>query len=153
MTDPGLPLDVDLDLDVVVRSTGQPAALVAAVAGLVAQTVSGFRLLLETGPGDGAADAHPAVRGALRVLEHRGNRVVVDPDLLRSCTAGRVLRLDDDVLLAPTALADLLRAGATAPGGVVEVAVHGLVRGPLSRCVLTSRTALPAATGAVPSPS
>ncbi len=125
-----------LDLDVLVVDTGRPAALVAAVAGLVAQTVRGFRLLLETEDGGVPAAAHPAVRGALRVLEHRGDRVVVGPGLREVCTASRVLRMDDDVLLAPTALADLLAALEQAADGVVRAPVRGLLRDDRARCVL-----------------
>ena len=150
--DTDLDADLDADLDVVVVATGRPASLVAVLAGLVAQTVQGFRLLLQGGAGE-PADADPAVQGALRVLAHRGNRVSVCDDALAACTASRLLRLDDDVLLPPTALADLLAALEAGALPEVEAPVHGLLRGPVARCVLSSRAALPAEEGAVPSAS
>ena len=127
-----------LGLDVHVVCTGGPAALGALVAGLVAQTVQGFRLVLaHDGPGPAPYD-DPAVRGALRVLEHRGNAVLLGagdgPDAA-PCT----LLLDDDVLLEPDALARLLAELEQAPSGCVRPRVRGLLRGEAARCVLRRR--------------
>lgn len=128
----------DLDLDVLVPCCGRPSALAAVLAGLSAQSVHGFRLLLSDQTDGAPAYDDPAVRGVLRVLEHRGN--VVDASqhlprrgiaehrqhLLTRSTARRVLYLDDDVLLDPTALATLLDALEQTGAGFVGMAMQGL---------------------------
>lgn len=126
------------DLDVLVPCCGRPASLAAVLAGLTAQSVTGFRLLLsDQSDGEPAYD-DPAVRGVLRVLEHRGNRVETGrhlprrgiaehrQHLLSQSSASRVLYLDDDVLLDPTALATLLEALEQTGAGFVGMAMQGL---------------------------
>lgn len=127
-----------LDLDVLLPCCGRPAALAAVLAGLTAQSVHGFRLLLSDQTEGAPAYDDPAVRGVLRVLEHRGDVVEAAQHLprrgiaehrqhlLERSSARRVLYLDDDVLLDPTAVATLLDALEQTGAGFVGMAMQGL---------------------------
>lgn len=127
-----------VELDVLLPCCGRPASLAAVLAGLTAQSVRGFRLLLsDQTDGDPVYD-DPAVRGVLRVLEHRGSPVETARHLprrgiaehrqalLERSSARRVLYLDDDVLLDPTAVEVLLDALETTGAGFVGMAMQGL---------------------------
>ena len=125
-------------LDVLVPCCGRPAALAVVLAGLAAQTVRDFRLVLSDQSPDAPASEDPAVVGVLRVLAHHGARfewhrhlsargVAEHRDaLLQRAVADRVLYLDDDVLLEPDSLARLMDAMDTTGAGFVGMAMQGL---------------------------
>lgn len=125
------------DLDVLIPTRDRPAALAVTLAGLAAQTVSGFRVVISDQSGTPVC-ADPLAAAALRILEHRGQPA----ELLRHVPArglaeqrqflleqaGRrfALYVDDDVWLEPDAIEVLLAAMGELACGFVGFALHGL---------------------------
>jgi glycosyltransferase involved in cell wall biosynthesis len=125
------------DLDVLIPTRDRPAALAVTLAGLAAQTVSGFRVVISDQSGTPVC-ADPLAAAALRILEHRGQPA----ELLRHVPArglaeqrqflleqaGRrfALYVDDDVWLEPDAIEVLLSAMGELACGFVGFALHGL---------------------------
>lgn len=129
------------DVDVCIPTCGRPAALAAALAGLVGQDLLPARVVVadQPAPGEPAGNlAAPEVAGVLDVLRQRG--VVVEahhrPErrgvaeqrafLLARVRSPYALFLDDDVLLEPEVLARLRAAIAELGCGFVGAAVQGL---------------------------
>lgn len=125
-------------LDVLVPTRDRPAELAATLAGLAAQTAAGFGVVVSDQSDAEPGWATPAAAGLVRVLRRTGRPVLLTRRLprrglaehraylLRQSQARHVLFLDDDVWLAPDAVARLLAAIADLGCGFVGNAVHGL---------------------------
>ncbi|MEU6430150.1 glycosyltransferase [Microbispora sp. NPDC046973] len=125
------------DLDVLVPTKDRPGALAVTLAGLAAQTVSGFRVVISDQSQEPVAD-DPLVAAQLRILGHRDRPAAVHHHLpprgmaeQRAFLLGRAERrlalyLDDDVWLEPEAIEVLLSAIGELGCGFVGYALHGL---------------------------
>jgi hypothetical protein len=126
-------------LDVLVPTCDRPAELTAVLAGLAAQTgAPAFGVVVSDQSTGDPAWCHPAVAGMVRVLRHRGHRVLLERHLPRRglaehrafllgrSAADRVLFLDDDVWLEPDVVARLTTAIAELACGFVGSFPHGL---------------------------
>ncbi len=106
-------------LDIVIPTYGRPDNLRRCLAHVAAQTARGLvgRVLVvdDASPGAGAGDACAALGGALplTLLRHERNRgaAAARNTGIAAATAPACLLLDDDVLLAPDALARFAEAG------------------------------------------
>ncbi|GAB3271520.1 glycosyltransferase family A protein [Sinomonas notoginsengisoli] len=125
-------------LEVLIPTRHRPAELAATLAGLAAQDAEDFGVIVSD-QSDGSPDwAHPAAEAMLRVLEAQGRAVRVQQHrpprglaehrqtLLEASSAPRILFLDDDVWLAPSAVRTLDQALVTLGCGFVGMAVQGL---------------------------
>ncbi len=125
------------DLDVLVPTKDRTGALAVTLAGLAAQTVSGFRVVISDQSHEPVAD-DPLVAAQLRILGHRDRAATVHRHLpprgmaeQRAFLLGRAgrrlaLYLDDDVWLEPEAIEVLLSAIGELRCGFVGYALHGL---------------------------
>ena len=125
-------------LDVLVPTSGRPGALAVTLTALACSTVRDLRVVVSDQSEGAPSYDDPVVRAVLRVLEHHGSVVELHRHLPRRGmaehrdfllslgTADRVLFLDDDVLLEPTAVATLLDALDATGGGFVAMAMQGL---------------------------
>ena len=125
-------------LDVLVPTSGRPGALAVTLTALACSTVRDLRVVVSDQSEGAPSCDDPVVRAVLRVLEHHGSTVELHRHLPRRgmaehrdfllslATADRVLFLDDDVLLEPTAVATLLDALDATGGGFVAMAMQGL---------------------------
>jgi hypothetical protein len=125
------------DLDVLVPTKDRTGALAVTLAGLAAQTVSGFRVVISDQSHEPVAD-DPLVAAQLRILDHRDRPAAVHRHLpprgmaeQRAFLLGRAgrrlaLYLDDDVWLEPEAIEVLLSAIGELRCGFVGYALHGL---------------------------
>lgn len=130
-----------LEVDVLVPTCRRPAALAVTLAGLTAQTLPRFRVVVSD-QSDPARDADPFTAGevltAVRLLRARGRPVELHRHLPRRGLAehrqflldaarGRyALFLDDDVLLEPEVLARLVRVIREQGCGFVGAPLVGL---------------------------
>ncbi|MCK2213868.1 glycosyltransferase [Actinomadura sp. ATCC 31491] len=120
-----------------VPTKDRPGALAVTLAGLAAQSVTGFRVVVSD-QSDTPVDADPLVAAAVRILEHRRSPVEllrhVPPRglaeqrqfLLERARRRHALYLDDDVWLEPDALATMTGALDELGCGFVGYALHGL---------------------------
>lgn len=125
------------DLDVLVPTKDRPGALAVTLAGLAAQTVSGFRVVVSDQSEHPVAD-EPLVAAQVRVLDHLDRPVTLHRHLpargmaeqrafLLDQARGRlVLYLDDDVWLEPRAVEILVSAIDGLRCGFVGFPLHGL---------------------------
>jgi hypothetical protein len=125
-------------LDVLVPTKDRPGALAITLAGLAAQTVSGFRVVVSDQSDGGPAWDQPQVSPVTRILAQRGatlrkcrhlpRRGMAEHRrfLLSQSPAPYVLFLDDDVWLEPHAVDRLLTAMGQLRCGFVGMAVQGL---------------------------
>ncbi|MGW5262638.1 glycosyltransferase family 2 protein [Microbispora sp. NPDC004025] len=125
------------DLDVLVPTKDRPGALGVTLAGLAAQTVAGFRVVVSDQSDAPVAD-DPLVAAQLRILHHRDRPVAVHHHLPRRGMAEQraflldraerrlALYIDDDVWLEPEAIEVLLTAMSDLRCGFVGYALHGL---------------------------
>ncbi|KAA9374457.1 glycosyltransferase [Microbispora cellulosiformans] len=125
------------DLDVLVPTRDRPSALAVTLAGLAAQSVSGFRVVVSDQSREPVA-ADRLVAAQVRILGHRDRPVEVHRHLpargmaeQRAFLLGRAdrrlaLYLDDDVWLEPEAIEVLLAAMNGLRCGFVGFALHGL---------------------------
>jgi GT2 family glycosyltransferase len=124
-------------LDVLIPTFQRPQALAVTLAGLAAQTLTGFRVVVSDQSTE-PAGADLVVRAVVRILEHHGTEVEWHErrprrglaeqrdHLLRRSSAPYVLFLDDDVWLEPWSLQTLLEAIERLGCGFVGYAVQGL---------------------------
>lgn len=127
-----------MELDVLVPTCDRPAALAVTLAGLAAQTLPEFRVVVSDQSTDGPAYERPEVLTPLRLLRARGRPVEVHRHLprrglaeqrqflLEQAEAPFVLFLDDDVLCEPTVLRRLLAALHRQGCGFVGMPLIGL---------------------------
>ncbi|MEU7913591.1 glycosyltransferase family A protein [Microbispora bryophytorum] len=125
------------DLDVLVPTKDRTGALAVTVAGLAAQTVSGFRVVISDQSHEPVGD-DPLVAARLRILDHRDRPAAVHRHLpprgmaeQRAFLLGHAgrrlaLYLDDDVWLEPEAIEVLLSAIGELRCGFAGYALHGL---------------------------
>ncbi|MBD3140887.1 glycosyltransferase [Microbispora bryophytorum] len=125
------------DLDVLVPTKDRTGALAVTLAGLAAQTVSGFRVVISDQSHEPVAD-DPLVAAQLRILDHRDRPAAVHRHLpprgmaeQRAFLLGHAARrlalyLDDDVWLEPEAIEVLLSAIGELRCGFAGYALHGL---------------------------
>jgi GT2 family glycosyltransferase len=125
------------DVAVLIPTCERAPALAVTLSGLAAQTVSGFRVVVSDQSAQPVRD-DPLVAATSRLLRHRGCPIDVVTHLprrglaeqraflLSHATAPYVLFLDDDVWLAPQAIARLLEAMSRLRCGFVGMAVQGL---------------------------
>ncbi|GAB3909095.1 glycosyltransferase family 2 protein [Microbispora bryophytorum] len=125
------------DLDVLVPTKDRTGALAVTLAGLAAQTVSGFRVVISDQSHEPVAD-DPLVAAQLRILDHRDRPAAVHRHLpprgmaeQRAFLLGHAgrrlaLYLDDDVWLEPEAIEVLLAAIGELRCGFAGYALHGL---------------------------
>jgi GT2 family glycosyltransferase len=107
------------DVDVLVPTYNRPAALAVTLAGLAAQDVAEFRVVVSD-QADEAVSSSREIQGVIRVLEVRGRTVDLRRHLPRRgmaeqrqflldrSSAPYALFLDDDVLLEPDVLGRML---------------------------------------------
>jgi GT2 family glycosyltransferase len=126
------------DVDVLVPTRDRPAALAVTLAGLCAQTVPRFRVVVSDQTEDGDPTAAGEVLAAVRLLRARGRPVELHRHLppaglaehrqylLDQARARYALFLDDDVLLEPGVLARLLRVIRAQGCGFVGAPLVGL---------------------------
>ena len=127
------------DVDVLLPTADRPSGLAATLAGLLGQRGVGFRLVVaDQSLPRPAAEGHPEVATGLAALRRAGVTVEVThrPErlgiaeqrqwLLDQAVAPKVLCLDDDVLLAPDALATMVRAMDELRAGLVGMPAVGL---------------------------
>lgn len=122
-------------LDVLIPTYRRPAALAVTLAGLAAQSLPAFRVVVSDQSEDGESTAAAEVQAVVRLLRARGRPVELHRHLPRrglaehrqylldQATAPYALFLDDDVLCEPDVLARLLR--------VIEQQRCGFVGAPL----------------------
>jgi GT2 family glycosyltransferase len=125
-------------LDVLIPTYRRPAALAVTLAGLAAQTLPVFRVVVSDQTEDGDATAAPEVQTVVRLLRARGRPVEVHRHLPRRglaehrqflldrAEAPHALFLDDDVLCEPDVLARLLRVAREQGCGFVGMPLVGL---------------------------
>lgn len=124
-------------LDVLVPTYRRPAALAVTLAGLVAQTLPRFRVVVSDQSPDGESTAAGEVMACVRLLRARGRPVQLlrhsrsgmaeqRQFLLGQATAPFALFLDDDVLCEPDVLARLLRVMQQQRCGFVGAPLVGL---------------------------
>jgi glycosyltransferase involved in cell wall biosynthesis len=133
----GQPVSADR-VDILIPTKDRPAALAVTLSGLAAQTVGGFRVIVSDQSERAPVWHSGEVRGAIRILDHRGSSVDLGAHrpprgmaeqrahLLGRSGAPYVLFLDDDVWLEPTALERLCLAMGELRCGFVGAAVQGL---------------------------
>ncbi|GAA5512848.1 hypothetical protein Dcar01_01572 [Deinococcus carri] len=124
-------------LDILIPTCDRPGALAATLTSLSAQTAQPFRVVISD-QGEQAAQERPEVATALRVLELHGCAVEVYRHLprrgmaeqrqflLEQARAPSVLFLDDDLILEPWVVAQMLEALQREGCGFVGSAVIGL---------------------------
>lgn len=124
-------------LDILIPTCDRPAALAVTLTSLAAQTAQPFRVVISD-QGEQAATDRPEVQTARRVLELHGCAVEVRCHLPRRgmaeqrqfllslAQASRVLFLDDDLILEPWVVAQLLAVLERERCGFVGSAVIGL---------------------------
>lgn len=125
-------------LDVLVPTYNRPAALAATLATLACQAFRDFRLVIADQSTERRALEEPAVRAALRLIEAHGQPVEVHqrPErrgmaeqrafLLDQTVAPYALFIDDDLLLEPFVLQEMLSVIRVEQCGFVGSAVIGL---------------------------
>ncbi|WP_182886568.1 glycosyltransferase family 2 protein [Microbispora sp. H10885] len=125
------------DLDVLVPTRDRPGALAVTLAGLAAQTVPGFRVVISDQSREPVAGDR-LVAAQVRILGHRDRPVDVRRHLpargmaeqraflLDRADRRLALYLDDDVWLEPEAIEVLLAAMNGLRCGFVGFALHGL---------------------------
>ncbi|MGE3961557.1 MAG: glycosyltransferase [Dehalococcoidia bacterium] len=125
-------------LDVLVPTCNRPAALAATLATLACQGFRDFRLVVADQSDGAEALAEPAVLAAIRMIEVHGQPVAVyrRPErrgmaeqrafLLEQARAPYALFLDDDLLLEPFVLQEMLSVIRVEQCGFVGSAVIGL---------------------------
>lgn len=125
-------------VDVLVPTYRRPCALAVTLAGLVSQTLRGFRVVVSDQSDEPSWDSSPEVRAVVRVLEARGHRVDLCHHLPRRgmaeqrqflldrSTAPHALFLDDDVIVEPDVVERLHRTLVREGCGFVGSAVIGL---------------------------
>lgn len=128
---------VPRELDVLVPTRNRPVELTATLAGLAAQDAEFGVVVSDQSDGE-PAWSHPGVAGMVRVLRHRGHRVLLCRHLPRRGLAEQrafllsrsraryVLFLDDDVYLEPGTVSRLLTAIDQLGCAFVGNAPHGL---------------------------
>ncbi|MGN6242547.1 MAG: glycosyltransferase family 2 protein [Motilibacteraceae bacterium] len=128
----------DRRVDVLVPTVDRPTELAVTLAGLSAQEARPHRVVVSDQTRGEASYRAPAVATVVRLLEHTGVEVELHhrPErrgvaeqrafLLSRADAGRVLCLDDDVLLRPHALRTMGDALDVLRCGFVGMAVQGL---------------------------
>lgn len=125
-------------VEVLVPTADRPACLAATLASLAGQTLLPARVVISDQGEAAPAGEQAAVLAAVRLLEHLGVAVDLHPHLprrglaeqrqhlLQRSSAASVLLLDDDVLLAPRALALMQEALSELDCGFVGMPVIGL---------------------------
>jgi hypothetical protein len=125
-------------VDVLVPTRNRPVALAATLATLVGQTHRAFDVIVSDQSDGGASFDTGEARAVARLLAARGNEVRLLRNLphrgmaqqrqflLDQASVGRVLFLDDDVLLEPDLIQRLLDALQASGCGFVGSAVVGL---------------------------
>ena len=125
-------------LDVLVPTYRRPAALAVTLAGLTAQTLSAFRVVVSDQTEDADSTAAPEVQTPVRLLRAAGRPVELHRHLPRrglaehrqylldQARAPYALFLDDDVLCEPDLLARLLRVIRQQGCGFVGAPLIGL---------------------------
>ena len=125
-------------VDVLVPTCDRPVALAATLATLIGQTHRAFDLVVADQSQGSAGYERGETRSIVRLLQARGHRVRLLRNLPRRgmahqrqflldrATAGKLLFLDDDVLLEPDLIERLVRALADSGCGFVGSAVIGL---------------------------
>ena len=118
---PGPAVSAEPPVDVLIPTYRRPAALAVTLAGLTAQTLPRFRVVVSDQTEDGDPTAAAEVQTAVRLLRARGRPVELHRHLPRqglaehrqylldAARAPYALFLDDDVLCEPPLLARLLR--------------------------------------------
>ncbi len=125
-------------VDVLVPTYRRPAALAVTLAGLSAQTLPRFRVVVSDQTPDEDTTARGEVQAVVRLLRARGREVELHrhlpargiaehrDSLLARARAPYALFLDDDVLLEPDVLARLLRVLVAQRCGFAGAAMTGL---------------------------
>lgn len=125
-------------LDVLVPTRGRTTSLAVTLAGLAAQSMRDFRVIVSDQSEPAPSYDDPAVRGVVRVLEHHGSAVDLHRHLpargiaehrdalLARSSARHVLFLDDDILLEPSSLQRMVDALDATGAGFVAQAMQGL---------------------------
>ena len=125
-------------LDVLIPTYRRPAALAVTLAGLAAQTLPAFRVVVSDQTEEGASADVPEVQSVVRLLRARGRQVELHRHLPRrglaehrhflldQARAPYALFLDDDVLCEPDVLARLLRVIREQRCGFVGAPLIGL---------------------------
>jgi GT2 family glycosyltransferase len=125
-------------IDVLIPTCGRPAALAVTLAGLTAQTLPTFRVVVSDQTEDEDTTAAGEVQTAVRLLRARGRDVELHRHLprrglaehrqflLEQARAPYALFLDDDVLCEPELLARLLRVIREQRCGFVGAPLVGL---------------------------
>jgi GT2 family glycosyltransferase len=128
---------VNLPVDVLVPTYCRPAALAVTLAGLTAQTLPRFRVVISDQSPDGESTAAAELMTSVRLLRARGRPVELlrhgrhglaehRQFLLDQASAPYALFLDDDVLCEPEVLARLLRVIREEACGFVGAPLVGL---------------------------
>lgn len=127
----------EVPLDVLIPTCDRHAALAVTLTSLQAQDFSSFRVMISD-QGDDPAEAADEVRAVVRVLEAHGNPVRFFRNLPRRGMAQQrgflldlgvsqfSLFLDDDLILEPWVLGQMMRAISEAQCGFIGSAVIGL---------------------------
>jgi GT2 family glycosyltransferase len=126
------------DLEVLIPTRDRPAALAVTLTSLCSQTYSHFRVVISDQTEGAPAAEAGEVLAAVRVLRAHGQEVTFHRHLprrgmaeqrqflLEQATTPYLLFLDDDVILEPWVLAQLLEAMRRLGCGFVGSALHGL---------------------------
>ncbi len=135
---------VERELDVLVPTRNRVAELTATLSGLAAQSAEGhgeeesFGVAVSDQSDERPAWSDAAAAGMVRILRHRGHRVLLDwhqprrglaenrAHLLSLSRARYVLFVDDDIWLEPGTVARMLTAIRTLGCGMVGNFPHGL---------------------------
>jgi hypothetical protein len=124
-------------VDILIPTINRRESLIAALAGVAAQSLADLRLIVAD-QSDAPATESPVLQSLLRIIEARGGTVDYHARpqvhgiaeqrdfLLRRSSAGAVLYLDDDVFIAPDVVARLLRALRREQCGFVGMFPSGL---------------------------
>lgn len=129
---------MNTELDILIPTYRRPAALAVTLTSLIAQTYRNFRIVIS----DQTEDTNPVesgeVKAVLRVLRAHGNQVEIHKHLPRrgiaeqrqflldQATAPYALFLDDDLILEPYVVEQMLAAIKEESCGFVGSAVIGL---------------------------
>ncbi|MBD3881486.1 glycosyltransferase family 2 protein [Phormidium tenue FACHB-886] len=125
-------------LDILIPTYNRPAALAVTLTSLCAQTYRDFRVIISDQTEDGDSLQAGEVKAAVRVLQAHGHSVVLHRHLPRlgiaeqrqflldQATAPYVLYLDDDLILEPWIVQNLMNTIRAEKCGFVGSAVIGL---------------------------
>lgn len=125
-------------IDILIPTYNRPAALAVTLTSLSAQTYYDFRVIISDQTEDKDAIQAKEVQAAIRVLEAHGNQVITYKNLprrgiaqqrqllLEKATASYIIYLDDDVILEPYVVQNLLKAIQEEKCGFVGNAFIGL---------------------------